>query len=159
MPFMPRRIAVASITVVALGAGVAPALASAKTLGPNSFGRPRALAATIVRVTPYVRQRVSLTKSREPEDITLLESNIKACNRFAGVVIHVHAERVQHAAQLDWVTGVRLQAAGDEQLISGLYALAKNPTKSSNPEVWAGVTTLDHANVYVAHADQLLNLR
>jgi hypothetical protein len=48
MSFMPRRVAAATITIVALGAGTGPALASAKTVKTKTAKTP--LAATVARV-------------------------------------------------------------------------------------------------------------
>lgn len=156
MPFIPRRVAVAIIPVVALGAGVgaAPALASART----------PLARAIEHANPLVRQRISLKHTmRDGRVITefrrsdmAVAQNRERCRRYAAIVAAIHADPAQRTAQREWVAGVRLQADGDKQLTSGVLAEVNGNITQGKTEVQAALAKFNRADGLTGHATELL---
>jgi hypothetical protein len=156
MPSMPRQLAAAAITVVALGAGAAPALAKPRAPLTAPTKARTALAAKIAKDTSIIHEGIP---DRISDVSTGLPQDANACRGAALFVGRMHADRAQRPAQLEWVKGVREQQLGDELLGQGIVADGKlHPTATGIRKTNAGLAHLRIANDDIRHALTLLGI-
>ncbi len=143
MPSMSRQLAVATVTVVALGAG-ASAHASTKAPLAASTKAQTALVAKIAKDSSIIRERIP---DRVSDVYTGLPLGANACRGAALSVGRVHADRAQRPAQLEWVKGVREQQLGDQLLGQGIIDDGKlHPTATGIRKTDAALTHFRIAN-------------
>jgi hypothetical protein len=156
MPPMPRQLAAAAITVVALGGGAAPALAKAKAPLAAPIKAKTPLIAKIAKDTSIIHERLP---DRLSGVYASLQQDANACRGYALFVGRMPADRAQRPAQLEWVKGVREQQLGDDLLRRGIIADGKlHPTATGIRETNAGLAHLRIANDDIRHALTLLGI-
>lgn len=152
MSATPRLLVAAATTLVALGAGAAPGLAS---------GRSQA-AQEALKLQPTVQEDIGPTRTAAQKRATAaaLLMNAKQCDHVAGL------ESRTHPASIDgrdlWVKGMRLQASGDRELAAGLRLELAGDTAAGRRKVNAAENPRDAplnlANLDVVHADKSLGI-
>jgi hypothetical protein len=145
MTFTARRLAAATITIATLGFNAVSTLAFASATTPKTE-----LAQTVAKLAPTIRENLDPTRAGAIRELSV---NVSRCDRAADAVARIRADEKQRAAQRDWVTGVRLQAAADDQLIS---AVETGGHGRLNNEGQAGLANLKLSDTYIAYAEQLL---
>ncbi len=149
MPSLPRQLAAAAVTVVPLGAGAAPALASPRTPTASAVGAKTPLTEKIASVTPYFQEKY-------PDG---LYQNSSECQDDAYVVSRVHADSAQLPEKLEWVLGVYLQRRGDLRLLRGYGEQGRGHMTAGDRSLKEGFADFRLSNYYIAQADTRLGVR
>lgn len=113
---MPRRFAVAAITILAMGAGAAPALAA----GPTPLVR------TIEKVqigTDLTLNENLHTAAGDRKAIQVLVANAYAREQATNLVARIPAIPVQQAGKAEWLSGVREGVPEDVQIADAVFAI------------------------------------
>lgn len=152
MSVQPRLVVVAATTLVALGAGAAPALAAGRG--------PAALEALTLQPTIQLNIGPIGTAAQKRTTIAQLLSAAKKDDHAALLVSRTHPQ-IPNGRVL-WVTGVRLAATGDRELAAGLRLELAGKTAAGRQKVNAAVNArhclLNVSNSDIAHADGLLGI-
>jgi hypothetical protein len=155
MSFMPRQFAATAVTVVALGAGAAPALASARTAHVAPVKAKTPLIAKIAAETPLIGLKYQLKGGVDQS----LEPNALASGRAASSVSRIHADSAQLPAKLEWVLGAYVQARGDNSIFYGQHEQVYGHAKPAKRAIDGGLADFRLSNYYIGHADSLLGVR
>ena len=124
-PHLPHRLTVATLAVLTVGAGAAPALAHA---APSHGDPVKAKTALVAKIATETRVGIGVsytaTKDGQPAIAPLLPRTAVSASNAAYDVSRVPADSAQLPAKLEWLLGVDIQIDGDHRLNEG-------PTTSS----------------------------
>jgi hypothetical protein len=152
MSVRPRLLVAAVTTLVALGAGAAPALASGR--GPA--------AQAALKLQPTIRLNVGPTgtAAQKRKTIAQLLANANKCDHTAQLVSRTHPQ-IPDGRDL-WVKGVRLAATGQREFAAGLRLELAGKTAAGRQKVNAATNgrhcLLTVSNFEIVHADKMLGI-
>ena len=152
MPSLSRQLAAAAVSVIALGAGAAPALASAKTPPASAVKAKTPLVAKIASDTPSLQLKYG-------GNLFITEHNVSECFDDARTVGRVHADYAQLPEKLEWVLGVYLQRRGARHLLRGNAERRPGHMAAADRSIKEGLADFRLSNYYIAQADMLLGVR
>lgn len=149
---------VLTLTGTFSGSGAAPAVAAVihvhittSQLSPkeNTAFDSTQLGRTIHAQTKIQENITTGALAENEKAITSLTTNRLACLKAARAVaaVSVPATGLQHTVQTFWVTGIRLQAVGDQQLIDALQAYDSGHKTAGKHAIDAASETLDADDV------------
>ena len=156
MPFIPRQLAAAAVTVVAVSAGAGPALASTGTAPTAAVKARTPLVAKIAADTRGVSESVRIHSIEAPIE---LRENGNTLGNDAYSVGRVHADSAQRREQLEWVRGVDMQRRGDSAVIRGLQDQAIGHMTAGDRAINEGLADFRLGNHDIGQADTLLGVR
>jgi hypothetical protein len=155
MSFRPRQLAATVATMVARGAGAAPALAGSRT-SPSAFVKPHTpLTARIAAESPLIALTYRLKGGVDPS----LEPDALASGRAASSVSRIHADSAQLLAKLEWALGAYVQARGDNSIFYGQHEQVYGHANPAKRAIDGGLADFRLSNYYIAHADSMLGVR
>ena len=158
MPLRNHQFAAVAVTIAALGAGAAPAIAASATSTPEAASQTK-LVQTIEKVTPRIRQNIQLgTTAQQRVGIPKLLANALACKRALASVDQAPATAAQQSGKREWLTGVHTQMIADQQISAGLLEEFSGQKTTGKRELSLGLTANNRADGDIARADNALGV-
>lgn len=151
MRFKHHRLAAATVTIAALGAGAAPALAA--SAAPTHTASQTKLVQVIKKFTPRIRQNVDVG------EVPKLLANATACGQALGSVARTPATAAQRSAMREWLSGVHSQMISDQQIAAGDLERLSGQKRAGKRELSLGLRAAGRADTEVARADTALGVK
>ena len=158
MRFRNHRLTAATVTIAALGAGAAPALAS--NAAPISAAPQTKLVRTIETFSSHIRQHIDLgTTVQRRAGVPKLLANAAECERALASVGRTPATAAQQSGKREWLTGVQMQMIADQQISAGLLEELSGQQTTGRHELSLGLNANNRADGDIARADNALGVK
>lgn len=158
MRFKSHQLTAATVTVVALSTGAAPALATSAI--PTSATSQTKLVRAIEKSTPRIRQNIDLrTTAQQRTAVSKLAANATRCQRALASVTRTPAAAAQRSGKREWLIGVHAQVIADQQIAAGLLEELSGQKPTGTHELSLGLRANNRADGEIARADSALGIK